>query len=78
MHKGGCVDDVSFGTAGDVGAGAVADGDMVFVFDLFASGEFGRDGGACSFCTACRGGDVEALVITWNSRQKVILAVGSL
>ena len=74
--KGGCIDDVSFGTAGDLGAGAVADGDMaLLVFDLLASGEFGRDGGARPSCAAACGGGVETLVITWDSRRRVNIGV---
>lgn len=63
ISRGGCDNDVSFGTA--VGAAFVADGDIIlFVLVLFASGEFGKDGGACSFGEASLGGGVEALVIT--------------
>ena len=78
ISKGGCDDDdMSFGTVAE--AGSMADGDMMLLgFGRFASGEFGRDGGACSVCAACLGGGVEALVITWNSRRDVNIAVGNL
>ena len=63
---------MSFETAGDAG---VAEGDMVLiVFGRLASGELGRDGGACSFCGDDLGGGVDALVITLERIYDIAIA----
>lgn len=67
---------MSFGTAGDAG---VAEGDMVLViFGLFARGELGRDGGACSFCGVDLGGGVDALVIILERSRSIAMVCGIL
>lgn len=60
---------MSFGTAGAFNSEAVAEAAMVFavVLGRFASGELGREGGACpevSVIVVVGGGGVAVLVIT--------------
>jgi hypothetical protein len=64
MSRGGWDEVVSFGTGTPLDA-SVAEGAMVFavVFGRFASGEFGREGGAWSELLVV-GGGVAALVMT--------------
>lgn len=68
MSKGGWDEDVSFGTAGAFNSEAVAEAAMVFavVLGRFASGELGREGGACPEVSVVDvgGGGVAVLVIT--------------
>jgi hypothetical protein len=64
MSKGGCDEEVSFGTAGPLGSAAVVEGAMVIpvVLGRFASGELGREGGMWSEISVL-GGGVAVLVI---------------
>lgn len=75
ISKGGCDDDVSFETTGEAG---VAEEDMVVFLGRLASGEFGRDGGACSVCGAECCGGVDALVITLKIGREIAFAYVSI
>jgi hypothetical protein len=58
INNGGCDEDVSFGTAGDVALFCVAEGDIL---GRFARGELGRDGGA--WFEGPVGGGVDGLIM---------------